>query len=334
MLITGITGQAGSYLAESLLADGHEVFGLVRRSSVYSLSRLPVGAKGLTLLAGDLLDMGSLWGAIEESRPRVIYNLAAQSFVGCSFGEPGHTMDVTGKGFLNLLEVARQSRHTRDGGCTIFQASTSEMFGSSATVPPDGDEPYQNEETPFSPNSPYAVAKAAAYQLGRIYREAHGLDVRTGVMFNFESPRRGGEFVTQKIARHVAAFAAGSGGDGVLKLGNLGARRDWSHARDAVRAMRMMAERGSPLRYDYVVSSGETRTVGEFLSAACRAAGVEEKDLPVEKGCPAFMRPCEVPYLRGDSTKIRRDLGWAPVYSFDGLVAEMVRGERRHGNCC
>lgn len=307
-LITGVTGQDGSYLAELLLAKGYRVFGLKRRTSTEGLDRLSnlVTHDGFSLLEGDLLDSTSLKEAIERSKPREVYNLAAQSFVGTSFGQPILTGDVTGLGATRLLAAVLSS----DKSIRFYQASSSELFGSSP--------PPQSETTVFHPRSPYGCAKLYAHYMTINAREAYGLHASTGILFNHESARRGIEFVTQKISHGAAAIAQGR--QDKLYLGNLEARRDWGHARDYVEAMWLMLQADEP--GDYVVATGEAHTVREFAELAFARVGLNYED-HVEID-PRFYRPSEVDVLLGDPSKARRVLGWEPKTSFADLVKEMV----------
>jgi len=311
-LVTGITGQDGSYLAEHLLEQGYHVAGLVRRSSSSRLERIEHLEDRVQLVRGDLHDQSSLVRALVESRPDEIYNLAAQSFVPTSFEEPVLTSEVTAVGVLRLLEAMRQVAPD----ARMYQASTSEMFGKVRETP-------QRETTPFHPRSPYGVAKVFAHWATVNYREAHGLFACSGILFNHESPRRGSEFVTMKIARGAARIAAGL--DTELALGNLDARRDWGHAADYVRAMWLMLQRDDAR--DYVISTGETHSVREFCEVAFGCLGLDwEAHVRID---PRFLRPAEVDQLVGDPTRAREELGWTPRVRFDELVREMTEGEAR-----
>ncbi len=306
-LVTGITGQDGSYLAEFLLERGYEVYGLLRRSSSPSLDRIEHLVERIHFVGGDLLDQSSLVRAIQESRPCEIYNLAAQSFVPTSFAEPVHTAEVNAVGVLRLLEAMRQvAPETR-----MYQASTSEMFGKVRTSP-------QNEKTAFHPRSPYGVSKVYAHWATVNHREAFDLFTCSGILFNHESPRRGEEFVTQKVARSVARIERGL--DSEVTLGNLDARRDWGHAADYVRAMWAMLQEDEP--DDFVIATGTTRTVAELCEVAFGCVGRDWRDHV--RTDPAFLRPAEVELLVGDATKSREVLGWEPEISFEELVEEMV----------
>ena len=305
-LITGITGQDGSYLAELLLAQGYEVFGLVRRSSSQRLERLTPVRDRVRLIAGDLLDSSSLMRALNESRPHEVYNLAAQSFVPTSWSEPVSTAEVTALGVTRLLEALRAVCPE----ARFYQASTSEMFGKSP--------PPQSETTPFHPRSPYGVAKVYGHWATVNYRESYGLFAVSGILFNHESPRRGFEFVTRKVTSTVARIHAGL--EDRLILGNLDARRDWGYAEDYVRAMWLMLQQDEP--EDFVIASGETHSVGELCRAAFAAVGLTWTD-HVDSD-DSLLRPAEVDHLVGDSTRAREKLGWRPEVSFEELIGKMV----------
>ncbi len=312
-LVTGITGQDGSYLAEFLLAKGYEVHGLVRRSSTFNTRRIDhlyvdpheQGAR-FFLHYGDLTDSGQLSPLIYNLQPDEIYHLGAQSHVRVSFDMPEYTGDVTGLGVIRLLDAIRRSGiKTR-----FYQASSSELFG--ATPPP------QNEETPMQPRSPYAVAKLYGYWMVRNYREAYGLFANNGILFNHESPRRGETFVTRKITRAVARIKFGL--QKKLYLGNLEARRDWGYAPDFVEAMWLMLQQDTP--EDFVIATGESHSVREFLAAAFSHADLDWREY-VEID-PRYFRPTEVDFLLGDADKARRILGWQPKVNFPELVRIMV----------
>jgi len=315
-LITGVTGQDGSYLAEFLLEKGYEVTGLVRRLSTPNLSNLAGIRDRIELLDADLTDQSSLNNAVKSAQPDEVYNLGAQSFVATSFSQPVVTGEITGLGALRLLEAVR-------GGAPyakVYQASSSEMFGHVSTEP-------QDELTPFHPRSPYGVAKVYAFWASVNYREAYSMFVSNGILFNHESPRRGLEFVTRKITDGVARIAAGEAKE--LTLGNLDARRDWGYAPDYVELMWRSLQADRP--DDYVGATGEAHTVREFVEAAFAAAGIEhwENRLRVD---PKFNRPSEVFNLRGDSSKAKRALGWEPKVRFAELVRIMVTADlQRHG---
>ena len=309
-LITGITGQDGSYLAELLLEQGYEVFGLVRRSSSANLARIQHILPRLHLVQGDLLDQSSLMRALSESRPQELYNLAAQSFVPTSFDEPVHTAEITGIGVTRLLEALRHVAPE----ARFYQASTSEMFGHAAEMP-------QRETTPFHPRSPYGVAKAYAHWITVNFRESYGLFATSGILFNHESPRRGTEFVTRKITRAAARIALGL--ERELVLGNLDARRDWGFAGDYVRAMWAMLQQDQP--DDYVIATGVMHSVREVCELAFEQAGLDwQEHVRVDA---AFQRPAEVHLLCGDASKARARLGWQPRMDFETLIRTMVRAD-------
>jgi GDPmannose 4,6-dehydratase len=317
-LITGITGQDGSYLAEFLLAKGYVVHGVKRRSSSFNTDRIEridvhprdPGAR-LFLHYGDLVDTTSLIELLRRTRPDEIYNLGAQSHVRVSFDIPVYTAGVTGLGALRLLEAVRAAGIR----CRFYQASSSEMFG--ATPPP------QREDSPFRPRSPYGCAKVFAYWAAVNYREAWGLHAVNGILFNHESPRRGENFVTRKITRAVARIEAGI--QDKLYLGNLDAVRDWGYAPEYVEAMWLALQQGSP--DDYVVATGDARTVREFVEAAFEQVGLDWEKYVVTD--PAYFRPSEVDSLIGDASKARRVLGWAPKTLFPDLVRIMVDADRQ-----
>jgi len=305
-LITGITGQDGAYLAQHLLSLGYEVYGLKRRVSTNNLARIEHLGDQITLIDGDLLDMSSLVRAIKTSRPDEVYNLAAQSFVRTSFDQPELTGEITGMGVTRLLESVRlNAPETR-----YYQASTSEMFG--------GHPPPQSDATPFYPRSPYGVAKLYAHWMTVNYREAYNMFACCGILFNHESPFRGSEFVTQKIAQGVAAIKLGFSDH--IELGNLEAKRDWGHADDFVKAMHLMLQQPKP--DDFVIATGEAHTVKEFCQLAFERVGLnwENHVTTNEK----HLRPSEVSYLLGDCSKAKKLLGWQPRVTFDELVGEMV----------
>ncbi len=310
-LITGVTGQDGSYLAELLLKKGYEVYGLVRRLSSPNMSNLEAVRSQLHILDGDLTDQSSLSNAIKLADPDEVYNLAAQSFVATSFAQPVLTGEITGLGALRLLEAIRSHRLS----VKFYQASSSEMFGHIDQEP-------QNEKTPFHPRSPYGVAKVYAYWAGVNYREAYGLPVFNGILFNHESPRRGLEFVTRKISDGVARISLGKADS--ITLGNLEARRDWGFAPDYVDLMWRTLQQSEP--GDFVGATGEAHTVREFLQEAFRVAGVESWEDRV-KIDTKFNRPAEVYALRGDAAKAKRVLGWEPTVRFKELVRRMVEAD-------
>ena len=331
-LITGVTGQDGSYLAELLIDKGYDVHGIRRRTSLLNSARIDHlyeevqnPARKLKLHYADLGDSSSLYKLVDLIKPSEIYNLGAQSHVGVSFEVPEYTGDVVALGTLRLLEAVRCcSADTK-----VYQASSSEMFGKVRETP-------QTEKTPFYPRSPYGIAKVYAYWAMVNYRESYDLFTCNGILFNHESPRRGRRFVTRKITRAVADIVLGK--QDVLYLGNMDASRDWGHAKDYVEAMWLMMQYSIP--DDYVISMGETHTVREFVEKAFKEAGVdiewrgvglEEEGVNSETGKvlikvdPLYFRPAEVDILLGDSTKAREVLKWKPKYSFDSLVKEMVK---------
>jgi GDPmannose 4,6-dehydratase len=306
-LITGITGQDGSYLAEFLLEKGYEVIGMVRRSSTVNFSRIQHIQDKITLVSGDLLDQGSLIVILQEHRPQEVYNLAAQSFVPTSWKQPVFTGEVTALGVTRMLEALR----TVDSSIRFYQASSSEMFGKVREVP-------QNEDTPFYPRSPYGVAKVYGHWITVNYRESYSLFAVSGILFNHESPWRGLEFVTRKVTYGVAKIKLGLADE--LRLGNLDSRRDWGYAGDYVRAMWLMLQQEKP--DDYVVGTGETHSVRELCEAAFNCVGLDWQDYVMQD--PRFMRPAEVDLLVADPSKARRVLGWEPSLPFRELVQMMV----------
>jgi GDPmannose 4,6-dehydratase len=306
-LITGVTGQDGSYLAEFLLEQGYEVVGMVRRSSTLNFERIAHIQDRLTLVAGDLLDEGSLIAVLRDHRPSEVYNLAAQSFVQTSWSQPVLTGETTALGVTRLLDAIR----TVDPEIRFYQASSSEMFGKVQEVP-------QTETTPLYPRSPYGVAKVYGHWITVNYRESYDLHASSGMLFNHESPRRGLEFVTRKVTHGVARIACGL--DDKLPLGNLDAQRDWGFAADYVRAMWLMLQQDAP--DDFVVATGETHSVRELCELAFSAAGLDwEQHVVVDD---RFLRPAEVDLLVGDPSKAERVLGWHRDVDFAGLVAMMV----------
>ena len=309
-LITGITGQDGSFLAEQLVDDGWQVFGLVRRSASGNLWRLEHLTEKISLLDGDLLDFGSLVQAVTTAQPDHVYNLAAQSFVATSWKQPLLTGEVTALGAARLLEAVRIAKPD----ARVYQAGSSEMFGTS-----EGDQ--QREDTPFHPRSPYGVAKAYAHHLAVNYRESHGMHVVAGILFNHESERRGPEFVTRKVSMAAARIKLGR--QKVLKLGDVTVRRDWGFAGDYTRAMHAMLCRDQPK--DYVIATGESWSVSDFVDRAFSAVGLDSS-LYVEHD-PSLLRPAEIPVLRGDASQAREELGWSPKVCFDSLVERMVRAD-------
>ncbi len=306
-LITGVTGQDGSYLAEFLLNQGYEVIGMIRRSSTVNFERIRHIQDKITLVSGDLLDQGSLINILRDYRPREIYNLAAQSFVPTSWQQPVFTGEVTALGVTRMLEAVR----TVDPEIRFYQASSSEMFGKVREVP-------QRETTPFYPRSPYGVAKVYGHWITVNYRESYDLFAVSGILFNHESPRRGLEFVTRKITYHVAKIKLGLADH--VALGNLDSKRDWGFAGDYVRAMWMMLQQDEP--EDYVVGTGETHSVQELCEVAFSHVGLDWHDYVVQD--PRFMRPAEVDLLVADPSKAHRKLGWRPNVSFEALIGMMV----------
>ncbi|GAA6744348.1 GDP-mannose 4,6-dehydratase [Thermus antranikianii] len=316
-LITGITGQDGSYLAELLLQKGYEVHGIIRRASTFNTDRIDHLYKDphdpearLFLHYGDLTDGTGLRRILEKVQPDEVYNLAAQSHVKVSFEQPEYTADVVATGTLRLLEALRDYIKVSGKEVRIYQAGSSEMFG--ASPPP------QNEKTPFYPRSPYAAAKVAAYWYAVNYREAYGMFICNGILFNHESPRRGETFVTRKITRAVGRIKMGL--QEKLYLGNLEAKRDWGYAGDYVEAMWLMLQQSEP--DDYVIATGESHSVREFLEEAFGYVGLDwRRYVEVD---PRYFRPTEVDHLQGDATKARAKLGWRPKVSFKELVRMMV----------
>jgi len=306
-LITGITGQDGSYLAEFLLEKGYEVFGIVRRSSTETFERIRHIKDRITLVQADLMDQMSLADVLAELRPAEVYNLAAQSFVPTSWKQPILTGDVTALGVTRMLEAIRMVDRT----IRFYQASSSEMFGHVRETP-------QRETTPFYPRSPYGVAKVYGHWITVNYRESYNMFAVSGILFNHESPRRGLEFVTRKVTDGVARIKFGLASE--LRLGNLEARRDWGFAGDYVRAMWMMLQQDEP--DDYVIATGETHTVREMCEIAFARVGLDWQQYVVQD--PAFYRPAEVHLLLGDASKAKQKLGWEPQYSFRQLIEMMV----------
>ena len=306
-LITGITGQDGSYLAELLLAEGYEVYGVVRRSSAPNLWRLEGILDRIDLRPADLLDQLSLIHVLRDVRPHEVYNLAAMSFVPASWDQPMLTGEYNAQGVTRVLEAVRHV----DPGIRLYQASSSEMFGKVREVP-------QTELTPFYPRSPYGVSKVFAHYITVNYRESYNLFAVSGILFNHESPRRGLEFVTRKVTDGVARIKLGLARD--LRLGNLDAQRDWGFAGDYVRAMWMMLQQDEP--DDYVIATGVSHSVRELVEIAFGHVNLRWQDYV--KTDPALLRPAEVDHLIGDPSKARRVLQWAPSVDFDGLVRMMV----------
>jgi GDPmannose 4,6-dehydratase len=316
-LITGITGQDGSYLAELLLAKGYEVHGVVRRSSTFNTERIDhlyvdphESNVRLHLHYGDLNDSSSLHSIVEVAQPDEVYNLGAQSHVRVSFDTPEYTAEIGALGAVRLLEALRK----RGIKSRFYQASSSELYGKVVETP-------QRETTPFHPRSPYAAAKAYAFYITQNYREAYGMFATNGILFNHESERRGETFVTRKITRAIGRIKHGLQRE--LYLGNLDAKRDWGHAQDYVEAMWLMLQHETP--DDFVVGTGETHAVSEFAEKAFALAGLDYKDFV--KVDPKYFRPSEVDLLLSDPTKIKKALGWAPKIGFDELVKRMVESD-------
>ncbi len=309
-LITGITGQDGSYLAEFLLKKDYEVFGLVRRSSTVNHERIHHFQDQITLISGDILDQTSLNRALSEIRPQEVYNLAAQSFVPASWTQPVFTGDVTGLGVTRMLDAIR----TVDTSIRFYQASSSEMFGKVQEVP-------QKETTPFYPRSPYGVAKVYGHWITVNYRESYDMHATSGILFNHESPRRGLEFVTHKVTYNAAKIKLGLANE--LRIGNLDAQRDWGFAGDYVQAMWLMLQQDTP--DDYVVATGQTHSVEKLLSVAFNAVDLDWKKYVVQD--ERFMRPAEVDLLVGDPSKAGKQLGWEPEVTFEQLIQMMVESD-------
>ncbi|MFY9632481.1 MAG: GDP-mannose 4,6-dehydratase [Candidatus Cybelea sp.] len=310
-LVTGITGQDGSYLAELLLDKGYRVVGMTRRTSTEVHERIEHIVDDIEIVSGDLLDQSSITTIIADARPDEIYNLAAQSFVPASWSQPVLTGEFTALGVTRVLEAIRQV----DPGIRFYQASSSEMFGKVVETP-------QRETTPFYPRSPYGVAKVYGHWITVNYRESYDLYACSGICFNHESPRRGKEFVTRKIADGVARIKFGLAGE--LRLGNLDAHRDWGFAGDYVRAMWLMLQQ--PSAEDYVLATGRTHSVRDFVRIAFEVAGLGSFEPYVVRD-PRFVRPAEVDMLIGDPGKARRELGWEPEVGFEQLVTMMVEAE-------
>ncbi|MEO7092242.1 MAG: GDP-mannose 4,6-dehydratase [Polyangiales bacterium] len=308
-LITGITGQDGSYLAELLLEKGYEVHGLVRRSSSFNTRRIDAFRDRIELHYGDMIDQNSLIRVLSKTRPDEIYNLAAQSHVAVSFEMPEYTSDVVSQGTLRLLDAMREVGLGKQS--RFYQASSSEMYGQVVETP-------QSEKTPFYPRSPYGIAKVSAYWLTVNYREGHGFHASNGILFNHESERRGENFVTRKITLGLAAIVQGQAKE--LRLGNLDAKRDWGHARDYVEAMWLMLQQDKP--GDYVVATNETHSVREFLDEAFGYVNLDWKKYVVVD--ERYFRPADVELLLGDSRRAREVLGWTPKVTFPQLVRRMV----------
>jgi GDPmannose 4,6-dehydratase len=311
-LITGITGQDGLYLGELLAAKGYEVYGLVRGQSNPKIRVVEQIIPSIRLLEGDLRDLPSLIGAMEESQPHEVYNLGAISFVGLSWKQAELTGEITGMGVLRMLEALRIHTQGDMSKVRFYQASSSEMFGKVREVP-------QTENTPFHPRSPYGVAKTFGHYMTVNYRESYGAYACSGILFNHESERRGHEFVTRKVTSSVARISLGL--QDKISLGNLDARRDWGFAGDYVEAMWRMLQQDEP--DDYVIATGETHSIGELLEVAFARAGVSDWSSLVEQD-PRYFRPAEVDLLIGDPSKARDALGWTPRVTFEGLIQRMV----------
>jgi len=306
-LITGVTGQDGSYLADFLLGKGYTVFGLIRRSSTINFERIRHIQDKIEIMPGDLLDQNSLMNAVKESWPDEVYNLAAQSFVPTSWNQPVLTGEFTGLGVTRVLEAIRVVKPD----IRFYQASSSEMFGKVRETP-------QNEKTPFYPRSPYGIAKVYGHWITVNYRESYNLFCCSGILFNHESPRRGKEFVSRKVTSAAARIKLGL--EKELRMGNLDAKRDWGYARDYVEAMWRMLQQDKP--DDFVIATGETHSVRELLEIAFGHLCLDYKDFVVVD--PKLVRPAEVDLLLGDPTKARKVLGWKPTVTFEELVTMMV----------
>ncbi|MBK8134607.1 MAG: GDP-mannose 4,6-dehydratase [Chloroflexi bacterium] len=309
-LITGITGQDGSYLAELLLSLGYQVFGLVRRTSTLKYERIRHIQDQITLIPGDMSDQTSLTRALQAAQPDEVYNLAAQSFVQTSWNQPVFTGDVTGLGVTRMLDAIL----TVNPGIRFYQASSSEMFGKVQEVP-------QRETTPFYPRSPYGVAKVYGHWITVNYRESYNMHASSGILFNHESPRRGLEFVTRKVTYHAAKIKMGLTKE--LRVGNLDSQRDWGYAGDYVRAMWLMLQQDTP--DDFVVATNKTHTIERLLDVAFAVVDLNWRDYTVQD--PAFMRPAEVDLLIGSPEKAGRVLGWEPQVSFEQLIQMMVEAD-------
>ena len=311
-LISGITGQDGSYLAELLLEKGYEVHGIIRRSSSFNTGRIDHIFEQLQLHYGDLTDSTSLGGVVSKTQFDEIYNLGAQSHVRVSFDVPEYTADVDAVGTLRLLESIR----THCPAARFYQASSSELFGKVLETP-------QKETTPFWPRSPYGCAKAYAYYITKNYRESYGMHASNGILFNHESERRGETFVTRKITKAAARIATGQQSE--LLLGNLDAKRDWGHAKDYVEAMWLMLQQRDP--DDYIIATGETHTIRELLDVAFSYLHLDWKNyVGID---PKYFRPTEVEILQGDASKAKRNLGWTPKIGFEELIVGMVNHDLR-----
>jgi len=314
-LITGIDGQDGRYLAELLVENGYETFGMIRGQNNPRGQIVRDEIPAVELIEGDLQDLSSLIAVVEQVQPDEVYNLGAVSFVALSFRQPELTADITGLGVLRMLEAIRLVGGTQDNRMRFYQASSSEMFGKVRQTP-------QNEDTPFHPRSPYGAAKVFGHDTTVNYRESYGLHATSGILFNHESPRRGLEFVTRKVTNAVARIKLGL--QEKLALGNLDAARDWGFAGDYVEAMWLMLQQDEP--EDYVIATGETHTIRELLALSFAAAGIDGWERFVESD-QRFMRPAEVDILTGDASKAREQLGWKPRVSFAELVQMMVESD-------
>jgi len=310
--ITGIGGQDGSYLAEHLISLGYEVHGIIRRNSTpeHQQSRIDYLRDKIHVYYGDLLDQSSIEHLLDKIQPDEIYNIAAQSHVRISYDIPQFTAQTNALGVLNILEAYRRSCPK----AKFYQASSSEMFGSS--VDSDG---YQRETTPMNPVSPYGCSKVFGYNIVRNYRKAYNLHASNGILFNHESPRRGSNFVTNKVVK--AAVMISLGLQDKLELGNLDAYRDWGHSKDYVRAMHLILQQSEP--GDWVVATGETRSVRDMCEYVFNKLGLNYKDYVIQN--QKFLRPEELPYLKGDSSRIRKELGWKPEYTFETMMDEMIK---------
>ena len=314
-LVTGITGQDGRHMSELLQSKGYQVFGMVRGQNNPKLQTVRDENPALELVEGDLRDLSSLIAAVEQVQPDEVYNLGAMSFVALSFRQPELTADITGVGVLRMLEAIRIVGGADDNPIRFYQASSSEMFGKVRETP-------QTEQTPFHPRSPYGVAKVFGHYTTLNYRESYGIHASSGICFNHEGERRGLEFVTRKITNGVARIKLGL--QEKISLGNLDSQRDWGYAGDFVEAMWLILQQDEP--DDYVIATGETHTIGEFLDLAFTCAGIDDWAPYVEQD-PRFMRPAEVDLLLGDPTKAKTKLGWQPKVSFPELVERMYAND-------
>jgi len=322
-MVTGVTGQDGSYLAELLLAKGYQVVGLYRRTSSYHFERLNhiIHNPNFQLEEFDLTDPATVSSTISRFQPDEFYNLAAQSHVATSFKQPSTTMEINCVGVINILEAIKN----HSSATKFYQASTSEMFGRNFSTDQDGNR-YQDEDTELLPQSPYGVSKLAAHRMVQLYREGYGLFACSGILFNHESPRRGENFVTRKITKYLGKVVGGIySTETPLSLGNLSIHRDWGHAKDYVKAMWMMLQHDSA--DDYVVSTGQTRTVLDFLKASFELVDLDyRKYVQID---PNLYRPAEVDYLKGRANKAKTILGWEPEISFEELVKDMVNSDTK-----